>query len=372
MGTPSKRYKCPVCGSPLSREAYETVLHIDEARREELSSVEEALAEERRALALQRKRMAADLEAAARKAAVEARKDNARLREQLNRTREQLARKAAASSQDRQKIERSLSSRIEGKYASRLRRLEEERRKADQRRERDAEGWKRKVDELQRRTEARDQLHFGPEGEEELATVLKRQFPTDDIERRGRGVDVLHRIVDKDEACGVIVYECKRTATWQAAYVKQIKRSMETHGTRWGVLVTRALPSKQNSLCVLDGVIAVAPHIAHHIARILRDVVVELSRSTSSEAGRAAKAEEIYRYLRSDEFLAPMRTVADRVKELRASLERERTTHESWWTARDQGYASIARQWSGVSNRINEILTSKRPSRRGDVLALTS
>ncbi len=34
-------YTCPLCGSSLSREKYEDVLHIDDARKRELAQAEE-------------------------------------------------------------------------------------------------------------------------------------------------------------------------------------------------------------------------------------------------------------------------------------------------------------------------------------------
>jgi hypothetical protein len=55
-------------------------------------------------------------------------------------------------------------------------------------------------------------------------------------------------------------------------------------------------------MCIVDGVIVAAPQFAHHLASILRDAVVELSRAKLSEKGKEEKTQEVYRYLRSEEF----------------------------------------------------------------------
>lgn len=250
--------------------------------------------------------------------------------------------------------------------------MQTERDRADQRHHRDAEMWRRKFEELQHRAEARDRLHHWPDGEEELVAVLRRQFRGDDIEHRGRGGDVIHTVIEGRSTCGKIVYECKRTTTWQSAFVRQLKRAMEMHGTRYGLLVSRALPPRQTSLCTVDGVIVTSPDLAHHVSGILREVVVELSRAQLSEERKREKTHEIYRYLRSDDFKTSVQSIEDRTQELRTSLEREKSNHEGWWRTREQHYSAIARQTSAVSTRIRDILGSAPEKRLAAVERIRS
>ena len=185
----------------------------------------------------------------------------------------------------------------------------------------------------------------------------------DDIQRKRRGGDIVQMIIEDREPCGCIVYECKRTNQWQPAFVRQLKRAMEVQGTRCGLLVSRVLPPSQSGICIVDGVIVAAPQFAHHLASILRDAVVELSRVQLSEQGKAENTQEVYRYLRSEEFKNALQVIDGRTKELRGELEREKSNHEGCWTRREQHYAAIARQTAGVTTRINEILASL-PGRR--------
>ena len=239
-----------------------------------------------------------------------------------------------------------------------LRRSDEARAKSEERRQRENDTWRRKIEELQRHVEAKERIHFGPEGEDELEKILRRHFPADEIERRDRVGDVIQTIIENHEPCGKIVYECKRTSTWQVQYIRQLKQAMEAHETRFGVLVTRVLPQGYSGLCVKEGVIVATPHLAHHLVAILRDMLIELSRTQLSEKGKEQKTAEIYRYLRSEEFKNCLQAINSRIKELRDGLEREKSSHEGWWTRREQAYAAIARQTAGVTTRINEILST--------------
>jgi hypothetical protein len=385
-------------------------LHIDEARKNELAQAEAKLAHERNELKSARERIAAEETAKAKKAEIKLRKELAQAEEKLARERNQLkglreriaaeetakakraeiklrkeledlqasakemksalAEKTSVSAQEKRRIERQATQKVQATFAQQLRKEEEKRLRIEERRDRDAEVWKRKIEELQRRAEARDRVHFGPEGEEELEKLLRREFPMDDIQRKRRGGDIVQMIIDKREPCGCIVYECKRTGQWQTAFVRQLKRAMETHGTRCGILVSRVLPPRQSGMCVVDGVIIAAPQFAHHIASILRDAVVELSRTQLSEQGKAEKTQEVYRYLRSEEFKNALQVIDCRTKELRADLEREKSQHEGSWTRREQHYSAIARQTVGVSNRISEILASLPQPQIAQVRAL--
>jgi len=147
---------------------------------------------------------------------------------------------------------------------------------------------------------------------------------------------------------------------------------MEMHGTRYGLLVSRALPPRQTSLCTVDGVIVTSPDLAHHVSGILREVIVELSRAQLSEERKREKTHEIYRYLRSDDFKTSVQSIEDRTRELRAALEREKSNHEGWWRTREQHYGAIARQTAAIGTRIRDILGALPPRRLATVERLPS
>ncbi len=362
----SRTFECPLCGSSLSRETYEQVLHIDEARKKELAEAEAKLARERSLLKREREQIAVEESAKAKKEEIKLQKQLDELQSQHKQTKAALVAKSAISAKEKRRIEREATQKIETRYSQQLRREEEKRERIEERRERENDTWRRKIEELQRRAEAHDSSHFGPEGEEELERLLRRQFPMDDIQRKRRGGDIIHVVIENRQPCGTIVYECKRTNQWQPAYLRQLKRAMETNETKCGLLVSRVLPPKHTGLCIVDGIIVTSPQFARHLAVILRDALVELSRAQLSEDGKAEKTEDVYRYLRSAEFKNALQVIDSRTKELRGELEREKSNHEGWWTRREQHYAAIARHAVGITTEINSILATV-PRGRGQL-----
>jgi hypothetical protein len=286
---------CPACGSPITQEKFEKILRISEVREKELDE-ERAEAE----------------------------------RERLRAVEEQNARV------------------VEG--------LREQLKTLEERRHRDELALKETIGELQRKAEDKDRRHFGPEGEEELIRVLREQFPGDRIEHRGKGGDVLHVIIDGGHSAGVVVYEVKRTAGWQLAYLRQTKAAMEMHGTPYGVLVTRSLPAKASGMCVLGGVIVTEPAIATQVVAVLREGIVAIARLRLSEEGKAGKSAALFDYMRSQEFTTAIRRVQEKIAELRNGLAREKSLHDGWWRAREQHYGGILREAGGIDARVRELL----------------
>ncbi|MBL8918115.1 MAG: DUF2130 domain-containing protein [Myxococcaceae bacterium] len=228
----------------------------------------------------------------------------------------------------------------------------------DERRKREEAEWKRTIEALKLKADGRDRAHFGPEGEEQLVAALKAEFPADLIEHRGKGGDVVHTVVSGGKPVGKIIYECKRTATWQKAFTRQLKDAMALHETRHGLLVSRALPLRSTGFVVTNGVLAVEPHLAASLAGIQRKAIVELAQARLSEDGKAAKTAELYEYLRSNDFGNAIRRVTDKVQELRDSLAKERSHHETWWNTREQHYATVLREVTGIDGRVRDILAS--------------
>ncbi|MBN1771103.1 MAG: DUF2130 domain-containing protein [Deltaproteobacteria bacterium] len=412
------QYQCPLCNSRISREVYDRVLRIDEARRQEAARerarIQRALEQvERqreqiasRAAQAERKRLEA-LAAKAQKRLTEqirelqgqaeaerrrhehamavqagaAKRESTEKERHLLRQIEQAKKSAEA---ERRRAERDTDARVraakeeaEQPHRLRLEKLNGQLRTLEERRHREVESLNRAIAALKEKADARDHAHFGPEGEDQLVEALKREFPRDGVEHRGKGGDVIHTVFDGGRPLGKIVYECKRTATWQSAFARQLKKAMEEHETKYGLLVSRKFPRNRSGFCTANGVLVVEPHLAVQVASVLRDAIIALGRARMSETGKAAKTEEIYRYLRSDDFSNAISRIDDKIKELRASLEKEKSGHDGWWRTREQSYGTILREASGIDGRVQEILTGRTrlivaPTQRGQAAATPS
>jgi len=373
--------RCPLCKSLLSRKVYEEVLRINEVRDQELARGREAIKEKLSELERDRERIAkraADAER--KKVTAEASKARTRLLGQIKqvqaiaardvkRLTSQVAQIRKTADAERRRAEREAAERIRAAeraaaepHLRQVAKLNEQLAMAEERRHREVESLNRAVADLKQRTEAHDRAHFGPEGEEHLVVALKEAFPSDNIVHRGKGGDVIHTVVDAGQPFGKIVYECKKTSTWQVAYTRQLKKAMEGHETKYGLLVSRKLPRNGSGVCTSNRILVVEPHLAVQVASILREAIIALGRARVSDHGRAAKTDEVYKYLCSDEFANALARIDDKVGELRAALEKEKSSHDGWWRSREQHYGTILREASGIDARVKEILSGS-PSR---------
>lgn len=415
-------YRCPLCESLIDRKVYERVLRIDEARKAEVAAEREEIQRQLAQVERQREKIAKRAaETERRKVLAESSKVQKRLNDEIARMRSELrqeqerheravaaqvrtakqeasrpllkvisglrqsAREAAADAAagvkrltreldlakksaetERKRTQRDAEARIraakeaaEQPHLRVIEKLNGQLKVLEERRRREVESLNRAIADLKQKADAHDHAHFGPEGEEELVAALRHEFRGDQIEHRGKGGDVIQTVLESGMPLGKIVYECKRTATWQVAFTRQLKKAMETHDTRYGVLISRKLPRKAAGICTANKVLVSEPHLAVQLASVLRDAVVALGRARMSEDGKAAKTEEIYRYLCSDDFSNAISRIDDKIKELRGSLEKERSSHDGWWRAREQHYATILREASGIDARVKEILSAR-------------
>ncbi len=390
---------CPACGTLIAPEQYERILRIDEARENKLAG--ERIAIEKARDAIEKDREAIATKAIAEESAkwdvdrVRIAKEIERLQNQAEVEHDRLARTHEKEMQAEQRRneaqEKKLAQQIttakakadaeaaarakEAKRAAEadqreiVEELKGQVKTAEARRRRDEENFKKVVVDLRRKTEARDREHFGIDGEEELIAVLRADFAGDRIEHHGKGGDVLQFVMDGGKEAGVIVHEVKNRNTWSADFVSQTQRAMETHNTKYGVLVSRVLPARKSGMCVMRGVIVVAPFVAAQVVHILRDGIIALHRMNLSETDRSDKMSALFSYLRGEEFGTAIQRVITKIAELRDSLGRERSSHDSSWRLREQHYAAILRDATGIDARVRDLFATPVSTVRTKMLA---
>lgn len=373
---------CPACGSPISAEQYERILRIDQARKKALDEERASLDKDREAIESEHEAIEKEREAIADDAVEAARaswnvdkarilKEVERIEKKAQKEQQQLAR---AREKERKALDRQLASertkmreaadariraatrKAAGEQDAELAHMKTQLKTSETRRAREEAGYKKVIGDLQRKVEARDREHLGPEGEEALVETLRADFPGDRVERHGKGGDVVHVVMDAGAPVGTIVYEAKNRTSWSSDYVKQTQLAMEKHDTPYGILVSRVLPAPKNGMCVMRGVIVVAPFIAAQVAGVVRDGMVAIHRLKLSDTDKGAKTAALFEYLRGQDFATAMKRIATKLGELRTSLAREKSMHDGWWRGREQHYAAIARETNAIDGRVKDLL----------------
>lgn len=224
-----------------------------------------------------------------------------------------------------------------------------------------------RVDELSRQLEKKSGEQFGEEGELDLYAELTRAFPSDGIERIGRGVkgaDILHTVMDGETIAGCIVYESKNVSTWLNTFVTQARKYHTQYETPYVMVVSRVFPKKQRGMCVVDDVPVVEPRLAATLAAVMREGILEIAKLRLTRVGSDEKARELFAYVVGNEFQTRFRDMANAVEELHNIQRAERTWHENQWSKQSRLHTQIEGRHREVNAKLQLIVkagASRKP-----------
>ena len=228
------------------------------------------------------------------------------------------------------------------------------------------------LDKLSRKLEKQSSEQLGDEGELDLYTELRREFPSDKIDRirRGKkGADIVQQVMDGTTVAGQIVYESKNTLEWSKGFITQAKKYQTQYETPHVMVVTRAFPSKIKGLCVLKGIPVVGPRLAVSLGTIIREGIVEIARLRLSAKFRDQKSQELFDYIIGDKFCTRFREIAEGVSSLREHQQEERRSHEKTWAAEAKIHERIENRHREVDAQIRAIVGRRSNGRLAKFVA---
>jgi hypothetical protein len=235
---------------------------------------------------------------------------------------------------------------------------------------REKEQLRQQVEQMSRRMERLGPSERGDVGEEDLLQSLRRTFTSDDINPVGRGkagADIVHRVRDKAGGevveVGTIVYESKDTLVWSEGWVAKAKADRERYGTQHIVIVSRAFPKNQKGLCSREGVPVVDFTRSVGLAHVIRKFIVEGHRAGLSGRDVDRKTEELYTYIRGDDFRRRLSGIVDISGKLVNGLDSERRQHTKLWNRRQQAYTDLETRATEIDEAIRGIIERKAAAR---------
>jgi hypothetical protein len=343
---------CPSCGKkiPLTRalradieaslkEEYDRRLEDECARAEHdaAKKAERKLAQELGSLKEQVKEQAKALE------------DAHRLELALRKRERELERKQAEFDVT---LARQLDEEREKIAADAQRRLMEAHRLKEAEKERQLAEMRRQIEDLKCKAEQGSQQLQGEAGEEELESILRGSFPSDDISGIGQGVrgaDVHHVVVDARGArAGAILWECKNTRHWSNDWVAKLKQDQRALHADVAVLVSACLPKGCSRFSMIDGVLVSDFACAASLAAVLRGHLLQLAQARHAAINKEEKLELLYRYLSGIEFRQRVEAVVEAFTAMRKDLEQERRAAERQWARRAKQIDAVTFNVSGM------------------------
>ena len=118
------------------------------------------------------------------------------------------------------------------------------------------------------------------------------------------------------------------------------------------------MPAKETDVCVRDDVVITDPEHVGHLARILRQVVMETHRAELAGQDRAQKTALLYEYLRGEVFRDELTALIEAGTRLTEMLQTERRAHERDWNARQRTYDELLHNSVAIDQSIRNIIES--------------
>lgn len=201
----------------------------------------------------------------------------------------------------------------------------------------------------------------GLEFEEKLAARLKREFPEDEIQHKGKGGDVIHLVKFARKPAGTIVYECKRTPRIERAHIQQARVAQQSRQADVAVLDTTGQKRRFGGFDHMNGVWIVSPLGVIALASLLRQHLIEMLRAGIGKEQRARIAHQLVKYLTGPQFKNPIEEIVHLGAELQEMVKAEAKDHLHIWKRRLTHYQRIRWNNTQIQQNIQLVLNGKEP-----------
>ncbi len=214
-------------------------------------------------------------------------------------------------------------------------------------RERMIRDLQEQLEAAQRLIEAGSPQRRGLIQQEEIAVILARLFPEDEVVEIStgiRGADVLQTV--RSSALGIagsIYWESKRTKDFHPSWLPKLRQDQQEKKADIAALVTAVLPEGAEDFVIIDGVAVLHSRLLDPIASLMRQYLLNLARQRLTLAQREGKIHELHAYMTGKEFFQRVAAIVEAQARLAELNDKERKTHERVWSTRDQLHLSIGR-----------------------------
>lgn len=202
------------------------------------------------------------------------------------------------------------------------------------------EDQKRLTEEMKRKQEQGSMQLQGEVQELAIEEWLVAQFPLDTIDEIKKGVrggDCIQTVHTRNrQNCGTIYYESKRSKEFQPSWIEKFKADIREKGTDIGVLVTEVLPSGMDRVGLKDGIWICSYEEFKGLCHVLRESIVQLSVTISSQENKGDKMQMLYDYLTSNTFRMQVEAIVEGFSQMKADLDGEKRSMQRIWKQREK------------------------------------
>lgn len=206
--------------------------------------------------------------------------------------------------------------------------------------EKQLEDQKKLIEEMKRKAEQGSMQMQGEVQELALEDLLASQFPFDliqEVPKGVRGADVIQTVINSlQQQCGKIIYESKRTKSFNNDWISKLKADQLDQAAELAVIVTESMPADMNRFGQIDGVWICGFHEIKSLGFVLREMLLQTQSVKVAQENKGDKMEMLYQYLTSPEFKQRVEAIVDGFSEMKSELEREKRALQRIWKSREK------------------------------------
>jgi hypothetical protein len=237
-------------------------------------------------------------------------------------------------------LERTLADERNKIWNQATQKIAEEHRLKDAEKDKQLADMRQQIEDLKRKAEQGSQQAQGEVLEIELENLLRTKFRYDEIlpvPKGIRGADVIQHVHTQfGNFCGSILWESKRTKTWNDAWIQKLKDDQRETKANFAVIVSTALPDGIKNIGNIEGVWIVDFASVVGIAMALRAGMIDVARTKSAVVGKSEKMELVYNYLAGQEFRQRVEAIVESFVAMKEDLDAEKRAMERNWAKREK------------------------------------
>lgn len=191
----------------------------------------------------------------------------------------------------------------------------------------------------------------------DVETLLKENFPSDEIapvEKGVKGADIRQVVKSpKGYVSGVILWEIKRTKAWTDSWITKLKDDLRAEKANVPVIISTTLPKEvESGFGLYDGVWVVSFNLVLPVAAMIRKSLLDVAYEKAVSSHKGGKSEILYDYITSHEFRQQLEAIVEVYREMQDSITKERSAYERIWKARE---GQLQRLMSSTANVVGSI-----------------
>lgn len=225
------------------------------------------------------------------------------------------------------------------------------------------------VEELKRTSQQNSMQTQGEVGELDLQETLTKLFPTDEVTevKKGElGGDVRQVVrTQRGTDCGMILWERKRTKSWDEKWVSKLKEDMQRDKAHLGIIVTEVLPKDlKKEIGERNGVWLVTANFVEPLATLLRKNLYDIAKGRAIALNKQTKAEELYDFVTGRDFVTQVERMVEIYLDMRMQITKEKVSAEKLWKQREMQVDGLLKGVAGIYGGMQQIAGTAMPQVR--------